>query len=304
MSGHSNFLSYGSGGANCGFVLCESGEPFELNPGKPPGDDQQALRFLGKTMRTILKAIGVSVVLFRASMEFVICVGMQSDKTDTARRTWMKRTARRLLKAMAVEVRVEGVPPSSGLLVSNHLGYLDILVLASVIPAIFVSKAEVRSWPVFGWLAQCAGTIFVKRESRGDVGRVSQEIGETLARGAVAILFPEGTSSNGETVRPFRSSLLEPALRLNCPVSPAALDYTLAEGSVGQEVCYWGDMVLGPHLLNLLSKPGVQATVRFGNPEVRATVDRKQLAKNLRESVCLLRGEETPLPESSELCAS
>jgi len=300
MSGQSNFLSYGSGGANCGFVLCESGKPFELSPGKPPGQEQRALKFIAKTMRTLRKAVGVSLVLFRASVEFLVCVGMQSDKTDTARRTWLKRTARRLLQAMEVEVEVEGIPPSSGLLVSNHLGYLDILVLASVVPAIFVSKAEVRGWPVFGWLAQCAGTIFVKRENRGDVARVSQEIGQTLTRGAVAILFPEGTSSNGEAVLPFRSSLLEPVLRLNCPVSPAALDYRLADGSVGQEVCYWGDMVLGPHLLNLLSKPGVQAIVRFGNPEVRAAADRKQLAKNLHESVCLLRGEGAASSEGSE----
>jgi len=105
----------------------------------------------------------------------------------------------------------------------------------------------------------------------------------------VVTLFPEGTSSNGRSVLPFRSSLLEPVFRNGHQVTPAALDYQLANGSVEEEVCYWGDMTLGPHLLNLLSKEGIQANVRFGRPGVRSFADRKELARNLHESVCGLR---------------
>ena len=250
---------------------------------------------LVKKLRTIKRSLWVSLLLTRAAMELVLFIGFQAKSSKAARGHWLKRTAQGLLGAMGVKVSVQGPPPTGGLLVSNHLGYLDILVLASVAPVVFVSKAEVRRWPVFGWLAKCAGTIFIKRESRADVVRAGDEIEQMLECGAVVVLFPEGTSSDGRSVLPFRSSLLEPVLRHKHPVSIAALDYRLNDGSVEQEVCYWGDMVLGAHLLNLLSKEKIQAGVRFGVPTIGACADRKELAKALRDSVSRLRRSATAM---------
>jgi 1-acyl-sn-glycerol-3-phosphate acyltransferase len=95
------------------------------------------------------------------------------------------------------------VIPAGGLLVSNHLGYLDVLVLSAITPAVFVAKREIRNWPLVGLLASLAGTLFVDRERRVQVGRMNDDIQVTLAAGALVVLFAEGTSSNGQTVLPL-----------------------------------------------------------------------------------------------------
>ena len=151
-------------------------------------------------------------VVLAAVFDFLLHNAFRPEKsTPAARALWVQRHSRRVLKIFKLEPRVAGPVPTRGLLVSNHLGYLDILVLASITPAVFVSKREIKSWPVVGWLAQMGGTLFVNRERRVQVGRVNDEIQAALNQGALVVLFPEGTSSNGQTVLPFKSSLLEPA---------------------------------------------------------------------------------------------
>jgi len=102
------------------------------------------------------------------------------------------------------------------------------------------------------------------------------------------VLFPEGTSSDGTQVLPFRSSLLEPAARYGWPVSAAWIGYSFQEGSVEREVCYWGDMSFFPHLLNLLCKRGIQAHVVY-RPQLAAGLDRKQMAKALHLEISRIR---------------
>jgi 1-acyl-sn-glycerol-3-phosphate acyltransferase len=174
------------------------------------------------------------------------------------------------------------------LLVSNHLSYLDILAISSVTPAVFVSKAEVRSWPLFGWFATIAGTVFIQRERRTHVGEVNREIEIALAAGALVVVFPEGTSSDGTDVLPFRASLLEPALRGGHEISVSWIHYELPDGDARNEVCYWGEHSFLPHLVNLLGKKSVHATVRFGKFQ-RTTDDRKELAQQLRAAVLDLK---------------
>src|SRR6185436_7426012 len=108
-----------------------------------------------------------------------------------------------VLRLLAADIGSDGPCPRDGLLVSNHLSYLDILVLATLTPAVFVSKSEVKNWPVFGWFARMAGTIFLQRTRRADVVRISEEITTVLRGGHLVVLFPEGTSSNGRQVLPF-----------------------------------------------------------------------------------------------------
>ena len=205
-----------------------------------------------------------------------------------ARAAWMHRAARRHLKIFGGSVTVSGELPTSGLLVSNHLSYLDIVVICSVAPTVFVSKAEVRHWPVFGVLAKLGGTIFIQRERRLHVGAVNGEIEKALADGALVVIFPEGTSSNGTTILPFRAPLLEPALRGGCEISIACLQYELADGDPPTEVCYWGNHTFFPHLLNLLGKKSIHATLRFGKFN-HPTDDRKELAKQLHAAVSELK---------------
>ena len=203
------------------------------------------------------------------------------------RTRWLQRSSRRALRMFGVQIEAHGPPPETGLLVSNHLSYLDILVLAELLPAVFVSKSEVKNWPVFGWLGRLAGTLFIERARRSDVGRMGAEIRAVLAGGHVVVLFPEGTSWNGRELLPFKSSLLEPIVGSPHPLSVSAIDYTLADGSVENDVCYWGDMTFFPHLVRLMSRKQVRVQVRFAAIGERAT-DRKELARQLHAAVSQL----------------
>jgi lyso-ornithine lipid O-acyltransferase len=207
----------------------------------------------------------------------------------TARAKWLQRTCRRALRALAVQVDSRGKPARGALIVSNHLSYLDILVLASLTPVVFVSKKEVRAWPVFGWFAEKAGTRFIDRTRRGDVARIADEVGPAIAEGLGVVLFLEGTTTDGQTVLPFKSSLLKPAVAGCWSVVPVALDYTVPEGrSAAQEVCWWGDMTLAPHLFNFTTVQWVKARVSWGEA-LSARGDRKDLAEALRSDVVKLR---------------
>ena len=145
--------------------------------------------------------------------DYVFRTAFVSPKNKrAARAAWLHRATRRHLKIFNLKPAVSGPIPARGLIVSNHLSYLDILVLASVAPAAFVSKADVRGWPMFGWLATLGGTVFIERERRTHVGAVNREVERALADGVPVVVFPEGTSSAGANILPFRSSLLEPAI--------------------------------------------------------------------------------------------
>lgn len=207
-----------------------------------------------------------------------------------ARAAWLQRSARRHLQLFGFQAEVSGPVPAKGLIVSNHLSYLDILVLSSVTPAVFVSKADVRRWPVFGWLSMLGGTLYIERERRTHVGVVNREIASALADGVPVVVFPEGTSSDGKTILPFRSSLLEPAAGGSQPIATSWIHYTLGDGDAGQEICYWGNHTFFPHLLNLLDKRQISAKVCFGKFE-RTTDDRKELAKQLQAAVEKLKAE-------------
>jgi len=205
-----------------------------------------------------------------------------------ARTRWLQRSCRRVLHLLSVEIEPDGPCPLDGLLVSNHLSYLDILVLATLTPAVFVSKSEVKHWPLFGWFAQMGGTIFLRRERRADVVRISAEIATVLRGGNLVVLFPEGTSSNGREVLPFRSSLLEPINGQEHRLSVACLSYAVAGGSAENDACYWGGMTILPHLVKLLTKGQIRARVRFSRIERRAH-NRKDLARQLHAEVVRLK---------------
>jgi 1-acyl-sn-glycerol-3-phosphate acyltransferase len=221
-----------------------------------------------------------------AAFNFVRRFGRNASPAQRA--LWLQHSSRRMLKIFKTSIRTAGTIPTGGLLVSNHLSYVDILVISSITPAIFVAKREVKSWPVFGWFAKTAGTLFVDRERRTLVGQTTDEIQTALDRGALVVLFPEGTSSNGETVLPFKTSLLEPATRQLHALYAGVIQYRLEDGDVGEELCYWKDMTLVPHLINLLSKKKIHASVSFTQLREGST-DRKELARQLHSEILRLK---------------
>jgi 1-acyl-sn-glycerol-3-phosphate acyltransferase len=195
--------------------------------------------------------------------------------------------ARLILRLFGVSLELRGpIPRGPGLVVSNHLSYLDVIVLASVMPCAFVAKREVRSWPILGALAATMGTIFVDRERNRDLLRVTTLLQERIAAGQMVVVFPEGTSSSGAEVLPFRPSLLDPFARLELPVRYAALRYETTGGDppAANKVAWWGDMKFPSHFLGLLGLSRIKARLVFGEDGL-VDPDRKRLAARLEEAV-------------------
>lgn len=242
-----------------------------------------------KTLRFVFRAIWFFFELVGFFCDFIWRLVRSGFRLSQRERSlWLQRSSRRTLAVFSVVTTYEGSPPVRGLLVSNHLSYLDILVLVSLTPAVFVSKSEVKSWPVFGWFARLAGTLFVDRSHRSDVGRMNAEIERKLDDGDVMVLFPEGTSWNDSEVLPFKSSLLEPVIGSKHPLTVGRIGYSLRDGNVSDDVCYWGDATFFPHLLNLMTKQQVVARVRF-EPVLDPASDRKGLAVQLHEKIAGIR---------------
>lgn len=200
----------------------------------------------------------------------------------------LQKWSARLLAGMKVNVTVHGVVPDQGLIVSNHLSYLDILVFSVVSRCVFVAKREIKSWPAVGWAASLAGTIYIDRTRRTDTHLIQPGMQAALARGLRLVVFPEGTSSDGSRVLHFHSSLFQPAVDLNAQITAAAIDCRISGGDAATEACYWGDMVLLPHLLNLLTKTSIDATVKFSEQHFRFA-NRKEAARTMQFKVEGLR---------------
>lgn len=240
-------------------------------------------------LRVIARLGRLAVAILISLLDYLFrCTFHRPEGRRAARAAWLHRASGRTLRFFHIKAQAAGPVPSRGLLVCNHLSYLDILVLSSLTPAVFVSKHDVKFWPVFGQFAVLGGTVFVDRARRFQVGQVNDEITTALQQGALVVLFPEGTSSNGQTLLPFKSSLLEPATDPTWPLTIGWIHYEIDDGDASEEVCYWGNHTFFPHMLNLLSKNHVRANVRFGQFSERND-DRKELAQQLRAEILALK---------------
>ncbi len=188
---------------------------------------------------------GSAAIFIRRGLRALCCVEiflrglpvffrLRASGESNWRALWAQWISREFLRLINCKVRVSGAIPQHGLIVCNHLSYLDILAMLSVCQAVFVSKSDVRRWPFFGLLARMAGTVFVDRGRRTAVFVPLKSITCALKAGHPVVIFPEGTSSDGLGVLPFRSSLLEAAIVSRVPITPAAIDYDLKEGSISR----------------------------------------------------------------------
>jgi 1-acyl-sn-glycerol-3-phosphate acyltransferase len=235
------------------------------------------------------RAFAVAFFSFYALVENAITIPFFSRARRLhARAVWLHRWSRFACRVLGIRVTTRGPMPPSGLLVSNHLSYLDVVVLSSIRPCVFVAKRDVATWPLFGWLAHAAGSIFVDRAHRLSSMAVVSLIREAIACSSVVVLFPEGTSTDGSTVLPFKSALLESAVQLRCPVAAGSIEYALDDGSVADEVCYCRDVTLVSHLFNLFFKREIRSSCSFSPPKVRSG-GRKEIACELRDEVMSMR---------------
>lgn len=177
----------------------------------------------------------------------------------------------------------------TGFTVCNHVSYLDILVMASVSPSVFVSKMEVRSWPVIGLLARLAGTVFVDRTSRAASRDVLFDVERMLWCGVNVVVFPEGTTTDGSATGQFKGMFFEAPARAKVPVIPVSIKYH-PEGDKGEAIPWHGDMTLLPHLWNLMGTWRINAFLYFNRPvtdvpSVEGAAKRKYLTARSRERV-------------------
>ncbi len=192
-----------------------------------------------------------------------------------------------MCRLLGIHRIVEGtVPVPPFLLASNHLSYVDILVLAASVRGVFVAKREVQGWPGIGFLATVFGTIYLDRARKRDAVRVLDHIDRSIEQGIGVVLFPEGTSSPGDQVYPFHSALFEWAARRTFPVHAVTLSYQTEppDPPAHLAICWWGSMTFVPHLARLVSLRGGRALVRFGPDPVRGD-HRRDLARRLEHAV-------------------
>jgi len=204
----------------------------------------------------------------------------------------VQQWARDMLGLMRIELRVSGQPPARGpiLLVANHISWLDILVLHAAGYCRFVSKADVKQWPIVGTLATAAGTLYIERESRRDAMRVVHHMAEHLRTGDVVAVFPEGTTGDGITLLPFHANLLQAAISADVPVLPVALRFV--DGRTGQTSfapSFVGDETLVGSLWRTLSTNSLVAEVNYGEAQQAQGRGRREWALDLQHTVNRLR---------------
>ena len=194
------------------------------------------------------------------------------------------RVCRWTLRLLGLQVLTEAHPMGQpGAWVANHSSWLDILVLNAQAPLVFVAKSEVASWPGIGWLARAMGTLFVRREARGQAAAQAKAVAERLEAGQTLLLFPEGTSSDNRRVLPFRTTLfaglLFPGLPEGIAVQPVTLAYTAPEGEDPRFYAWFGGATLGPHAVAVLAAQRQGAVKVTFHPPIQVTGrDRKSLA--------------------------
>jgi 1-acyl-sn-glycerol-3-phosphate acyltransferase len=202
---------------------------------------------------------------------------------------WTHRWFQGGARIAGVHVELRGAMPAGPALITpNHLGYFDLLAVGSVCPTVFVSKADVRSWPLIGHFFDMSEHIGVSRSDRRSLTEVNAAIAERLSGGQAVCVFLEGTTSGGVELLPFHASLAQPAVDTGAPIVPMGLlweadsdDITIAE-----DVAYWRpEHRLVPHAWHALGLRGIRVTVNIGEPIRPAGADRKTLAAQSRAAV-------------------
>ncbi len=239
-------------------------------------------RACGRMLRLIAHILsGLGTVLLRFPR-------MPVDQQRARVQAWQLE----LLAHAGVGLEVRGAPPVQGpvLLVANHISWLDIPVMHAARHCRFISKSDVKGWPLLGRLATAAGTLYIERSSRRDARRMVQTMQQALAEGDVLAVFPEGTTGDGITLLPFHANLLQAAVEADAPVQPVGLRFIdRATGEITQAASYIGDESLVGSLWRTLCADGLVAVVHYGAPQQAAGRDRRVWSDDLRSAVDALR---------------
>jgi 1-acyl-sn-glycerol-3-phosphate acyltransferase len=280
----------------CGTSARSGPESFRLQQPGNPGLPQREASYNGQVIVTHLpiflrRTIRISLLAFHVAYGIALA-GVVFPFFGPARRDRIIMAwARHLLRVLGIRTQVAAAPsmPGGALLVCNHVSWLDIFLIYAAQRVHFVSKAEVRAWPVAGWLAQKTSTLFLERGRRADTARVNTEMRVLMQSGAWVAVFPEGTTSDGRGLRRFLPSLLQPAVELNCPIVPAALRYRTLTSEYSAAPAYIDNISMWQSLKNIVNEPGLIAELHFGEP-IQPNGHRRDLAVQAEAATARLLG--------------
>jgi 1-acyl-sn-glycerol-3-phosphate acyltransferase len=203
-----------------------------------------------------------------------------------------RRWSAKLLRLLNIVLSVHGARPDEDarnlIIASNHVSWLDIFVINAAQPSLFVAKSEIRDWPLAGWLCEKAGTIFVRRAKRSDTGRINDEMHNALATGATIGLFPEGTTTAGDRLLKFHSSLFEPAVANAATVGPVAIRYLTSEGDIG----------FSDSIRQIIGQKSMIAEITFAPAVSAVGITRRQLAQKSEAAIAAIL--DVPLPDQHQ----
>jgi 1-acyl-sn-glycerol-3-phosphate acyltransferase len=213
---------------------------------------------------------------------------LNQQQRDARVQVW----AMQLLRIWGIDLEVRGKPVTLGpaLLVCNHISWLDIVVIHATRHCRFVSKSELRDWPVLGTLATGGGTLYIERAQRKDAMRMVKDMAKSLREGDVLAVFPEGTTGDGIGMLPFHANLIQSALEAEAPIQPLALQFVDAKtNEISMAARYIDDDTLLDSVWSTLNARGLKAVVNFGELQECQERDRRTWAHDLREEVMRLK---------------
>jgi 1-acyl-sn-glycerol-3-phosphate acyltransferase len=255
-------------------------------------------------MKSVFKALLLFLMIFlfiiiSVLLKLIFLFSSNRGKTSVAYMTYLFGKIITLLLGVKVEIsgRKELLKKKGMLLVCNHLSYLDGVVATHLLPLAFIGRVDMKKWPLFGLFTFLSNTIFINRNNASDIPQELKQVVSFLKAGINVILFPEGTSSNGTKLLPFKSSFFAAPLEAKAPIIPLAIKYRKINGQDinenNKDLVYWyGDMVLFTHLLKVCTLSSIELSVHIGEPIYTATLpepnpvlQRKVLCEACRKAI-------------------
>jgi 1-acyl-sn-glycerol-3-phosphate acyltransferase len=202
------------------------------------------------------------------------------------REAHVQRWSAQLVGILGVQLQVEGTPISSGLLVANHVSWLDNLAVHAAHFCRFVAKSDIKSWPVIGYLTEQSGMLFVERTSRKDAHRVVQMVAKRLVEGDCVAVFPEGTTGDGKALLPFHANMIQSAIDADSLVQTVAIRFIdTASGQPSHAPLFVGDDTLLRSVWRVLRSSSITAVLHFGESQLAEGRDRRAFAADLRSAI-------------------
>jgi 1-acyl-sn-glycerol-3-phosphate acyltransferase len=264
-----------------------------VNPPAPPVSFDFVFDWFA--MSLLVRKTRLLIHLLRGALTVALRFPRASaDQRHAMNRAWSLRMLE--LCGMKLVVHNDAARIDAGaLVVCNHISWIDIYVINAWRPTPFVSKAEIRNWPLIGWFAENLDTVFVEREKRSDAKRIMHELAARLDRGELMCVFPEGTTSDGRALKPFHTNMFQAAVEADRPVQPLCILYEDAQGRQSLAPAYIDDVSLKQSLDAMLKAGPLTAHVYVGEP-IPSEGDRRILAARAEAAVGVALDELRGLP--------